>query len=130
MNSKERVYTALRQEEPDRVPRGENKFDNVFFKGIMGYDTLCYAGWEVMEALWAGRRDEVIADYIDAIPALAERLQWDYIPCAAHAEKAVTTPAINGFRARLSKRRRQNLQLQHAVGTISMPENIQYGVDQ
>lgn len=79
MNSKERVLAALNHREPDHVPRGENAFDAAFFEQVCGYKTLCYAGWEEKEAIWSGRRDEVVADYIDAICALTLKLGWDYI---------------------------------------------------
>jgi len=79
MNSKERMIAALNHKEPDRVPRGENAFNSVYFQQVMGYKALCYGSWEELEALWAGNRDKVVADYIDAIVALTEKMQWDYI---------------------------------------------------
>lgn len=129
MNSKERVYTALAHREPDRVPRGENKFDNIFFRGVMGYDTLAYAGWEEMEALWAGRRDEIIADYIDALPALAEALKWDYI----RVPPAPKAQCYAGCR-RISERVYENaagrrFNFNPAVGTVSMPEKFNTEMD-
>jgi len=79
MTGKERVLAALEHREADRVPRGENAFDSVFFKDVCGYDTLYNAGWEEKETLWAGGRDKVVADYVDAICAVAEKLDWDYV---------------------------------------------------
>lgn len=79
MNSKERVLAALNHREGDRVPRGENAFDADFYTQVTGRKTLCYAGWEEKEALWSGHRDEVVADYIEAIVSLTQALEWDYI---------------------------------------------------
>jgi uroporphyrinogen decarboxylase len=79
MNSKERVMTALRHEEPDRVPRGENAFDHRFFEQVIGRKTFCYGGWPEKEALWSGNREQVVADYIDAIVQLTRKLGWDYV---------------------------------------------------
>jgi hypothetical protein len=53
----------------------------------MGYKTLCYSGWDEIEALWAGNRKKVVADYVDAIVALTKKLQWDYIRIPAAPKK-------------------------------------------
>ena len=79
MTAKERVITTLNHQEPDFVPRGETAFDNIFFKEVCGYDTLAYGGWKELEALWSGRRDDVVRDYIDAFVAIAKCLEWDFI---------------------------------------------------
>ncbi|MGE4283073.1 MAG: uroporphyrinogen decarboxylase family protein [Clostridia bacterium] len=79
MTSKERVIAALNHKESDRVPRGENAFNSVYFEQVMGYKTLCYGGWDELEALWAGNRDKIVADYVDAIVGLTKKMQWDYI---------------------------------------------------
>ena len=79
MTGKERIIAALEHREPDRVPRGENAFDSEFFKQICGYDTLYNGGWKEKETLWAGGRDKVIADYVDAICTIAQKLGWDYV---------------------------------------------------
>jgi len=79
MTGKERIIAALEFREPDRVPRGENSFDNVFFKLICGYDTLCNGRWQEKESLWSGNREAVISDYIDGICTIAEKLCWDYV---------------------------------------------------
>ena len=79
MTPKERVIAMLNHREPDRVPRGETSFDSLFFKEVCGYDTLAFGGWAEQEALWAGRRDEVVNAYIDAFVAIAERLDWAFV---------------------------------------------------
>lgn len=88
MNSKERMIAALSHREGDRVPRGENAFDANFFEQVMGRKTLCYGGWAEKEALWSGQRDQVVADYIDAICSLTLKLGWDYIRVPLAPRKA------------------------------------------
>jgi len=91
MNSKERMICMLEHRTPDRVPRGENAFDSLFYKQITGKKTLAYSGWNELEALWSGRRDEVVADYITALCKISEVLGWDYIrvPLAGVSELAM-----------------------------------------
>lgn len=79
MTSKDRVIAMLKHQIPDRVPRGENAFDCHFYEQVTGKKTLAYAGWDELEAIWSGRRDEVVADYIDTICTISEVLGWDYI---------------------------------------------------
>jgi uroporphyrinogen decarboxylase len=87
MTSKERIIAMLEHREADKVPRGENAFDSIFCEKVTGKKTLCNAGWEELEALWAGRRDEVVRDYIDATCLVAEALGWDYVRVPAAPKK-------------------------------------------
>ncbi len=87
MTSKERMIAALGHREADRVPRGENAFDYTFFQEVMGHSSLCYHGWEELDSLWSGNRDKVVADYIDSIVALTEKMGWDYVRVPAAPKK-------------------------------------------
>lgn len=79
MTSKERIIAMLNHREADYVPRGETAFDSSIIKEVCGYDTLAYGGWAELEALWNGRRDEIVNDYINAFVAVTEHLGWDFV---------------------------------------------------
>lgn len=61
MRPKDRVIAALEHEEADRVPTGENAVDYELVEAILGHPTLYNARWREMQALWDGRRDEIVA---------------------------------------------------------------------
>lgn len=79
MNSKERVLAALRHEEADRVPCGENEVDYVVVEELLGRETLYNSRWREKQALWDGRRDEIVADYGRTHVELVHALEWDYV---------------------------------------------------
>jgi uroporphyrinogen decarboxylase len=79
MTSKERILTALRREEPDRVPTGENQVAGPMAEEILGRPTLYNGGMRELEALWSGRREEVVREYGDALVGLVRGLEWDYV---------------------------------------------------
>jgi uroporphyrinogen-III decarboxylase len=91
MNGKQRVIAALHHQEPDRVPTGENAVDYELTERILGRPTLYNARWRELEALWAGRRDEIATDYGTTHVALARALEWDYV-------RVPTVPAAKPYR--------------------------------
>ncbi|MBM3473103.1 MAG: hypothetical protein FJX75_07555 [Armatimonadetes bacterium] len=60
MTPKERVLTTLRHEEPDRVPLGEFAIDYAVIEKILGRKSYLRGKREFIEAMWEGRRDEVV----------------------------------------------------------------------
>ncbi|MBM3187501.1 MAG: hypothetical protein FJZ90_02140 [Chloroflexi bacterium] len=79
MRPKDRVLAALHHEEADRVPTGENAVDYELVEQILGHPTLYNSRWREMQALWDGRRAEVVADYGKAHVELVRALEWDYV---------------------------------------------------
>ena len=79
MKPRERVIAALHHEEADRVPTGENQVDGELVQQILDRPTLYNAGWQELEALWDGRRDQIVEDYGTALVDLARELEWDYV---------------------------------------------------
>lgn len=79
MKPRERVLAALHHREPDRVPTGENAVDYELAEQILGHPTLYNSRWRELEALWAGRRDAIVADYGSAHVELVHALEWDYV---------------------------------------------------
>lgn len=79
MLPKQRVLAALRHEEADRVPTGENAVDYELVERILGHPTLYNSRWREVEALWDGRRDEIARDYGAAHVGLVRTLEWDYV---------------------------------------------------
>jgi len=53
--------------------------DGRLAEAILGHPTLYNRGWEELNALWSGRRDEVVWDYCEAQVGLARALEWDYL---------------------------------------------------
>ena len=74
MLPRERVFAALEHREPDRIPWGEHSIDYNVYEDILGRPTLDQAKFRTTQALWDGRRDEVVEcikrDRIDLIRAL------------------------------------------------------------
>ena len=79
MNHKDRVKTAISLQEPDRVPTGENDVDYLLVESLLGRSTLYNSRWNEKEALWDGRRDEIVAAYGSTLVDLARALEWDYV---------------------------------------------------
>lgn len=79
MLPKDRVIAALNHEEPDCVPTGENAVDFELVEQILGRPTLYNARWRELQALWDGRRDEIVADYGTVHVELVHTLGWDYV---------------------------------------------------
>ena len=79
MKSRDRVIAALAHEEPDRVPTGENAVDFELVERILGHPTLYNSRWREKQALWDGRRAEIVADYGSAHVELVLALEWDYV---------------------------------------------------
>lgn len=63
MDSKERVKTTLRHEEPDRIPFGEFAIDFDTVEKILGRETYLRAKAKSQIAFWEGRRDEVVQSW-------------------------------------------------------------------
>jgi uroporphyrinogen decarboxylase len=76
---KERVIAAIKHEEPDRVPTGENQVDGALVEQILGRPVLYNVGWREIQAIWNGRRDEVVRDYCRVHVELPLALDWDYV---------------------------------------------------
>lgn len=61
MTPKDRVLAALRHEPPDRVPHGEFATDYSVIAAALGRQVYWRGKRRYYEALWDGRRDEVVA---------------------------------------------------------------------
>jgi len=97
VNGKERVRAALRHEEADRVPCGENEVDYLVVEELLGYETLYNSRWRERQALWDGRRSEIVADYGKAQVDLVRALEWDYVRVQAMAvDKEYHRPQMTG----------------------------------
>jgi uroporphyrinogen decarboxylase len=98
MKPRERVLAALAHEQPDQVPTGENQIDGKVAEQILGRPSLYNRGWDELQALWDGRRDEVVADYCRAHVELPRALEWDYVrvplvpPAKEYARPRMTGP--------------------------------------
>ncbi|MFH1571942.1 MAG: uroporphyrinogen decarboxylase family protein [Gemmatimonadota bacterium] len=97
MTGRERVLAALAHEEADRVPTGENQVDPGLVRQILGRPSIASTGREELEALWDGRRDEVVADYGAVHVDLPRALEWDYVRVpAVPAARAYPRPRMTG----------------------------------
>ena len=63
MTGRERIIAALEHREGDRVPTGENQVNPYLVREILGRPSIANTGREELEALWDGRRQDVVADY-------------------------------------------------------------------
>lgn len=93
MTSRDRVKTALRFEEPDKVPLACYAIDCDTASRVLGRHTFIRdkAGQQI--AFWEGRRDEVVEGLIRDIPELFQKLDiYDLI----HLRKIAIVPP-NGY---------------------------------
>ena len=97
MKPKERILAALNHEEADRVPTGDNQLDGRLVEEIFGVPHLCNMGWKEKNALWDGKRDEIVADYIKYHVAIPRKLEWDYVRVPmVPADKPHPRPKMTG----------------------------------
>lgn len=80
MTGKERVKATLAHQEPDRVPVGEMGIDYPIIERILGRETFYRAQGKERNAIWAGKRDEVVRSQKEDLVALVRQLEWDFVP--------------------------------------------------
>lgn len=97
MTSKERVILALKHQEPDRIPTGENQMDGKLVEKILGRTVLYNRGWNEMQAIWNGKRDAVVQNYCRVLVELPKALEWDYVRVPiVPAAKKYSPPKMTG----------------------------------
>ena len=87
MTPKERVVGALEHREPDRVPTGEFATDHSVIEQALGRPTFWRAKRRYTEALWDGRRDEVVESMKRDIVDFTLALDIDMVPVQAVPHK-------------------------------------------
>ena len=87
MTPKERVIAALEHREPDRVPHGEFATDYSVIEQALGRPTYWRGNRRYTEALWEGRREEVVEGMKRDIVEFTEKLDIDMIPVSAVPHK-------------------------------------------
>ena len=87
MTPKERLLAALRHEEADRVPTGEFATDHTVIDQALGRPTFWRAKRRYHEALWDGRRDEVVEGMKKDIVEFTLRMELDMVPVQAAPHK-------------------------------------------
>jgi uroporphyrinogen decarboxylase len=94
MTAKERVLAALGHREPDRVPTGEFATDHSVISQVLGRPTFWRAKRRYYEALWDGRRDEVVDSMKRDIVEYTLALDLDMVPVNAvpHRDFPFTRP--------------------------------------
>ena len=79
MLPRERVFAALEHREPDRIPWGEHSVDYNVYEDILGRETFVQAKMKETQALWDGRRDEVVESYKRDRLDLVRALEMDIV---------------------------------------------------
>ncbi len=85
MLPRDRVLTTLRHEEPDIVPWGEHSIDHNIYEMTLGRETWVAAKFRETQAMWDGRRDEIVASYKRDVPDLVEALGMDIVTVGMNA---------------------------------------------
>ena len=97
MKQKDRVIAALKHEEADRIPTGENSVDGKLVQEILGAPLLYNMGWQELQAVWNGRRDQVVRDTCRVHVELPRALEWDYVRVpVVPAAKEYSAPTMTG----------------------------------
>lgn len=89
MTPKQRTLTTLRHEAPDRVPVGEFAIDYAVIEKILGRPSFLRGKRKLIEAMWEGRRDEVVEsikrDTVDLTLELGlDMVRVDLVPDRDH----------------------------------------------
>ncbi len=91
------MIAALKHEEADRIPTGENSVDGKLAQEILGAPLLYNMGWQELQAIWNGRRDEVVRDTCRVHVELPKTLEWDYVRVpVVPAAKDYSPPKMTG----------------------------------
>ena len=80
MTPKERVKMALAHKEADRVPTGEFATDYRIVEQVLGRETFWRGKTKMIQALWDGRRDEVVESQKKDIVEFTLKLGLDMVP--------------------------------------------------
>jgi len=80
MTPKQRTMAALDHREPDRVPTGEFAIDHSLIDEVLGRQTFWRAKRRYHEALWDGRRDEVVESMKRDIVDFTRAMNLDMVP--------------------------------------------------
>jgi hypothetical protein len=108
MLPRERVIAAIKREEPDLVPMGENHVHSEFAERALGREVLYSKGFAELNALWDGRRDEIVADAIALHTELPNAMGWDYIRVnASPRKKSYARPRMTGEYSWIDERGRE-----------------------
>jgi hypothetical protein len=104
MLPRERVFAALEHREPDRIPWGEHWIDYNVYEDFLGRDTLVHAKMRETQAMWDGRRDEVVESYkrdsVDLVRALdMELICVQSVPPKDHRPHPMKKLDENTYRA-------------------------------
>jgi len=87
MTPKQRVLAALNHREPDRVPHGEFATDYSVIQEALSRPVLWRAKRRYHEAMWSGRRDEVVESMKRDIVDFTLKLGVDMVPVALMPHK-------------------------------------------
>ncbi len=87
MLPRERVSATLEHREPDRIPWGEHFIDYNVYEEILGRETFVHAKMKETQALWDGRRDEVVESYKRDTLDLVRALDMDIVTVEAVPRK-------------------------------------------
>ena len=87
MLPRDRVIAQLKLEESDIVPMGENHVHSKFIEEVLGHEILYSKGFDELNALWDGRRDDVVRSCTDVLTELPKALGWDYVRIPAAPKK-------------------------------------------
>lgn len=79
MLPRERVIAQLKFEEADIVPMGENHVHSDLIEEVLGHEVLYGKGFAELNALWDGRRDDVVKSCTEIYTELPKALGWDYV---------------------------------------------------
>ena len=97
MLPRERIIANLKHQESDIVPMGENHVHSSLVEQVLGRKILYSRGFEELNALWDGRRDDVVKDCTDVLTELPKALGWDYVRVpAAPKKKEYKRPKMTG----------------------------------
>ncbi|MCL2318642.1 MAG: hypothetical protein FWC45_01050 [Treponema sp.] len=119
MTGKKRMLMALNHREADRVPTGENQMSGELASKIVGYKTLYATGFDELKALWEGRREEVINDYVRTLVDLAHKLEWDYVRVyMAPPNKKYSVPEMTGPYSWIDKESGKEISFNPKAGNI------------
>ena len=92
MTPKERVRAALAHREPDRVPHGEFATDHSVIDQALGRPTYWRGKRRLHEALWDGRRDEVVAGMKRDLVDFTLAMGIDMVPVSPAPHKDMDFP--------------------------------------